>query len=100
MRQNAKIFLISVVASNSDTGDTIVTPTKRPVLAEKKSIRQSEFYQAAATGLQPELTFIVWSREYSQERTLEFNDKDYNIIRAYDRADERTELVCQGLVNK
>lgn len=99
MRQDQAIFLISVTQNENDIGDQTEVQTKRLVFAEKKSISQNQFYQAAATGLRPELTFVIWTREYNQEPKLEFNGKEYTIIRTFDRDDERTELICQGIVN-
>lgn len=93
------IGLISVTTIENDMGDMIDVETKREVFADKKSVRQNEFYQAQATGLRPELMFVVRTIEYGQEPKLEFDSKMYNIIRVYDKDGELTELVCQGLVN-
>lgn len=70
------------------------------VFAEKKSVVRSEFYQAAATGLKPKLTFVVWTREYESEQRLEYAGEKYNIIRTFELNGEETELVCEGIVNK
>ena len=64
------VKLISVTVTENDMGDIIETPTEREVFADKQSIRQSEFYQAAATGLRPELMFAVRSIDYNQEPKL------------------------------
>ena len=93
-----KIELIAITVTENSMGDMIETETKTEVFANKKSIRQSEFYQAAATGLRPEIMFEVWSEEYSNQPKLKYNNKLYTIIRTYDKG-ERTELVCQGVVN-
>lgn len=93
------INLVSVTTTENDMGDIIEVETKREVFADKKSIRQNEFYQAQATGLRPELMFVVRSIEYEQEPKLEYNSKMFNIIRAYDKDGELMELVCQGIVN-
>lgn len=93
------VKLISVTASENDMGDIIETLVEREVFADKQSIRQSEFYQAAATGLRPELMFVVRSVDYNQEPKLKHGDKTYTIIRTYDRDGELIELVCQGVVN-
>ncbi|AFQ46266.1 phage head closure protein [Desulfosporosinus meridiei] len=98
-RPDQAIYLISTTISENDMGDFIEAKTKRLVFAEKKSIRQSEFYQAKATGLRPELSFVVWTREYAGEGKLEFDGKEYNIIRTFEPNSEDTELTCQGLVN-
>ena len=93
------INLTSITQTENTMGDIIETPVKREVFADKQSIRQSEFYQAAATGLRPELMFVVRSIDYEQEPKLEYNNKTYNIIRTYEKDGELIELVCQGLVN-
>jgi SPP1 family predicted phage head-tail adaptor len=87
--------------SENDIGDTIEFPSNpRQVFANRKSISQTEFYQAAATGLKPEIKFEVRTIEYQGERLLEFNNRDYTILRTYDKNGEITELVCSGLVNE
>lgn len=94
------IKLISYTTSENGLGDIIKEPIEREVFADKQSVRQSEFYQAAATGLRPELMFVVRSIDYQGETRLKYNDKEYNIIRTYDKDGELTELVCQGVVNR
>lgn len=92
------IKLISVTYTENEIGDSVETPVEREVLADKQSIRQNEFYQAAATGLKPEIMFEVRTVEYQDEQKLSYNDKKYNIIRTYDKGGELTELICSGLV--
>jgi len=94
------IKLISITTTENELGDTIEVSTERQVFADKQSIRQSEFYQAAATGLRPELMFVVRTIEYNGETKLKYNGKEYSIIRTYDKDGELTELVCQGVVNR
>ncbi len=98
-RKDQAVYLISITTAENDIGDLIETKSKRLAFAKKKSIRQTEFYQAQATGLRPELTFVVWTREYAEEGKLEYNGKEYNIIRTFEPNSEDTELVCQGIVN-
>lgn len=94
------ITLISTMNGENDMGDPIKVLVRREnVFAEKKSIKQSEFYQAAAVGLKPEITFIIRTIEYEQETLLEYNLKPFTIIRTYEKEDEFTELICQGIVN-
>ena len=67
--------------------------TEREVFANRKSVRQSEWYAAALAGLRPEIMFEVRSFEYQDERALRYQGRRYDIIRTYDRG-EMTELVC------
>lgn len=93
------VNLIEVTSTVNELGDPIEKEIKTEVFADKQSIRQSEFYQAAATGLRPELMFVIRSIDYSQQPRLEYNNKTYFIIRTYEKDGELIELVCQGVVN-
>ncbi|MFY9173169.1 MAG: phage head closure protein [Petrimonas mucosa] len=72
-------------------GEPIQSYQWREVFANKKSVRQSEFYQAAATGLRPELVFEVHSFEFDNDEKVRYPAGDegaeYSIIRAYDKGD-------------
>ena len=92
------IDLVSVTPVVDDIGNFVDTESTKTVYANKKNIRQSEFYQAMSTGLRPELMFVVRSGDYNNEPRLTYNSKTYKIIRAYDKNGELTELVCGGLV--
>lgn len=96
---NELIKLISYTYAINDVGDSIPTPTESPVYARKLSIRQSEFYQAQATGLRPEIMFEVWTHEYSNQPSLEYNGVVYDVFRTFDKDKSKTELICKGLVN-
>lgn len=63
----------------------------REVFANKKSIKQSEFYQAATIGLKPEILFEVYSVEFNDDEKVRYNGKEYSILRTYDKG-EITEL--------
>ena len=93
------IYLLGVMTEENELGDPIKTVTRRETFAEENSVRQSEHYQAAANGLKLELTFVVWSAEYQNEPQLEYEGTVYVISRTFKRKDERTELICSGLVN-
>jgi SPP1 family predicted phage head-tail adaptor len=93
------INLVAVTNGENVMGDPIETETSRQVFANKKSIRQTEFYQAASTGLKPEIMFEIRSIEYFDEPKLEYENKTYTIIRTYSKNGEILELICSGLVN-
>lgn len=98
MRWADVLYLVTEETTENDVGDLITTKEKRMIYTNKKSIRQSEFYQAQATGLKPELAFDIRSIEYKDEEFIEYDDKEYRIIRTYDKG-EILELICQGVVN-
>ena len=90
--------LITYVKSVDDIGDTVMVPDEREVFVNKKSIRQSEFYQALSTGLKPEIMLEVRSIDYEGEKDVKYNNKNYNIIRVFSKNEEITELICQAVI--
>ncbi|MFD2442930.1 phage head closure protein [Bacillus sp. CGMCC 1.16607] len=95
MRFNSIIYLINVSLESDELKNQIEkTAEKRQTFAEKKSVRQSEYYQAAVSGLKPEIVFLVWTLEYQGESKLEYEGKVYSIIRTFEK-NGFTELVCE-----
>lgn len=92
-------FEMKILSETNRIGDTISQLEKRKVLASIKSIRQSEFYQAQALGLKPEIVFEIRKIEYLNEESLIYNGKIYRIMRAYEKSNGMVELVCTGDVN-
>lgn len=92
-----QITLIAVTSSGNDIGDTVETETQSTIFANKKSIRQSEYYQALSAGLKAAITFEIHSFEYSGQKKLEHNSIDYNIIRTFEKGDF-LELICEAVV--
>jgi len=99
-RKDKIINLITFTKTKNELRDSVKTPVRRETMAEKKSIGQSEHYQAAATDLRPEIKFVIWTLEYNNESVLEFEGKMYNIIRTFEPNDKETEVICSGMVNK
>lgn len=83
------------LAQDPITGEMKEVETAREVFANKKSVRQTEFYAAAMAGLKPELMFEIRSVEYQGERRVEYQGKRHDIIRTFDKG-EMMELVCSG----
>lgn len=90
--------LISITKTVDDIGDTVETEVKKQVFVNKKSIRQSEYYQALSVGLKPELMLEVRTIDYSDEKVIEYNNKNYNITRVFTKNGEVTELICQKVI--
>ena len=92
-------YLISETETVNAYGDNITTPTERKVYVDEKSIRQSEFYQAQAVGLRPELMFEMRRDEYQDEPKFKYAGKTYDIIRTYEKNRDLIEIICQGVTN-
>ena len=95
------VKLISIEKIKNKYGDLIETPTERPVYVDVKSIGQTEFYQAQAIGLRPEIKFVLADYlDYQGEKKLKFqgynddSENEYEIIRTY-RTNNQLELICR-----
>ncbi|MEG0086611.1 MAG: phage head closure protein [Niameybacter sp.] len=80
-------------------GDMTVTPKYKEVFAEKRSVKQSEFYQAHAQGLKPEIVFVIHPSEYEEQKGVRYKNKQYRVIRTYEKDYENLELVVTGDFN-
>lgn len=88
------INLLTIITTKDANGYKIEEASKNTtIFAEKKSVRQSEHYQAAAVGVNVEIMFVVWSIEYQGNKYLEYDSKVYQVERTYDTG-EFTELIC------
>ncbi len=96
MSWNDKIEL-GKVTENVVYGEPIQSVIWTPVFANKRSVRQSEFYAASNLGLKPELMFEVNSHEYLGHEKIKYNGKVYEILRTYNKG-EVTELTVSGQV--
>ena len=58
-----------------------------------------EFYQAAATGLKPEIKFVLTDYlDYEGEKLVRYEDGVYHVLRTY-RNGQELELTCYSEVN-
>ncbi|PDY48449.1 phage head closure protein [Bacillus pseudomycoides] len=67
----------------------------RQVFCEKKSVPQSEFFQAGQSGIKASCTLIVHLLDYQEEQKVKYREKEYSIYRTYERNDEKVELYCE-----
>ncbi|MGE6516639.1 phage head closure protein [Lysinibacillus sphaericus] len=94
-RWSDEIQLLSIVEGTNDNG----YPVEEEVLSEiifanKKSVRSSEFYQAASTGKAVQVMFEIYTVEFNENaKYVIFEEKQYGIVRTYDKG-EKTEIVC------
>lgn len=89
------IDLIAVTEERNSYGEVeSVDGIPRTVFCNKKSVRQSEFYQALSSGMKPEIMFEVQAIEYNDEPKLLFGETTYYVTRTFSKNGERTELVC------
>lgn len=94
------IKLVSEIYQIDEYGDKVADRSERTIFAELKSIGQAEFYQAQATGLKPELKFVIADYlDYQGENILrhqgfnETEEEEYKVIRTY-RNGNSLEITC------
>lgn len=96
---NELIKLIAVAEATDDYGDQTPTETSVDRLAEIKSIGQSEFYQANASGLKPEIKFVLADYlDYEGQKTIEYGGVRYRVLRTF-QTGKALEITCYTAVN-
>ena len=90
---NDVIYLTTKKAVKNDVGDLIETEEKTMRFAKLKSIGQSEFYQAQAQGLKPELKFVIPDYlDYDNQEEVIHNNFRYKVLRTF-RSGNEIEIV-------
>lgn len=77
-------LLTLVTRTYEPDGYTVASETRREVLCRLASIGQTEFYQAQATDLRPELKFVLADHlDYDDEYLCIYGGEWYRVIRTY-----------------
>lgn len=85
---NEQIQLIDVVKSINDNGfETIKRIYKDKILANKLSVRSSEYWYAKQSGVELSHVFEVHAIEFNGERELSYDGVDYTIERTFEKGD-------------
>ena len=80
-------------------GNSVYPEIPTRVFAVKKSVQQSEFFQAAAVGFKPKIMLEVYSFEYHNEEFCELDGERYSIYRTYSpKGSDRIELYLTAIV--
>jgi len=89
-------FLISAISNGRDEIGQELPPTavRAGIYCTKKSIKQSEFYQASQVGLKPEFVIETSMFDYSGQEEIEVDGVLYKVYRTFERDDEIIELYC------
>lgn len=94
---NEVIFLLSTQSTINEVGDQIETQEKKMRFAKIKSIGQSEFYQAQAQGLKPEIKFVLADYlDYENQEEVVYNGFRYKVLRTFRTETNEIEIVCYG----
>lgn len=82
-------------------GNETITYESTDVFVMPRGVYNAEFYNAAQAGLHPSITFELTNRaDYNGEKIVEFEGKEYNIIRTdWNAQRDRISLICEERVN-
>lgn len=93
---NEVIYLVTNETITNKVGDRVKTAKKTMRFAKLRSIGQSEFYQAQAQGLKPELKFVLADyMDYDNQEEVIYNNFRYKILRTF-RTGNEIEITCYG----
>ena len=94
---NEVIYLLSTQHITNNVGDQVETTIKAMRFARLKSIGQSEFYQAQAQGLKPEIKFVLADYlDYENQEEVIYNGFRYKVLRTFRTEENEIEIVCYG----
>lgn len=89
------IDILTLVHRTDDGDGNLFNETRRDVFCRLESIGRTEFYQAQATELRPELKFVLADYlDYEDEYLCIYAGVWYRIIRTY-RTGQELEIIVQ-----
>jgi SPP1 family predicted phage head-tail adaptor len=91
--------LLTIITVTDDAGDPTEQQTFTRVFCNELSVGQTEFYQAMATGLKPEIKLELNRFEYNNEKKVKYNNIVYDVIRTYAKDVGIIEVTLGGGVN-
>lgn len=102
---NEILTLIQQTKSTDEYGDPIISETFREVLCRETSIGQTEFYQAHANGLKPEIKLVIADYlDYNGEQLLRYTpmgqtkEQLFRVLRTF-RNGQELEITAYREVN-
>lgn len=96
---NEIIYLVDDIATEKvdNYGDPVQEQVKSKLFAKKKSISQTEFYQAQTSDYKPEIKFKISDYEdYEGQKYLIYGDTKYKILKTYQTEENELEITCYG----
>lgn len=86
------LTLITRMYANDEYGIQRAQTQENTVFCNVTDISGSEFFEAAQTGVKPELRFVIYSFEYNGETLVSYRNAYYTVYRVYHRSKDLVEL--------
>lgn len=80
---NDVVYLITKKYLEDEIGQDVSEITEQEVFCEILSISQSEFFEAAQSGLKPQYKIKVWAEEYGGQDEVRIGDDFFTVYRNY-----------------
>lgn len=100
MYDNIAVLKGYELISYDDYGNPISTIEKTEVFVQPRGVYQAEYYNAAQVGLKPSITLFIPNRaDYDGQKFLEFDGRDYEVIRTdWTAQRDGISLICEEKV--
>lgn len=84
----------------NDIGDSVIEIAyDEEIFCKEKSVKASQFYQAQALGLKPEIILEIMVADYNKEKYIKFEDEEFRVLRTYKTSSEKIELTLIRGIN-
>jgi len=96
---NEIIYLANEIKTGKvdEYGDPVYELEMTQLFAKKKSISQTEFYQAQTSDYKPEIKFKIPDYEdYERQKYLIYGDTKFKILKTYQTEENELEITCYG----
>lgn len=91
-------YFVTETSQKDKTGQVITTKQHELCVGKMKSVYEKEFYEAAQAGIRPQFVIETPSSNYSGEKYITYEGKEYSIYRTYFVGTDKVELYCQERV--
>lgn len=86
--------LISTVAIEDAEGYETVRESAEEVFVDVRSVRREEFYRSMQAGVELTIAFDVRCCDYAGQKRLEYDGRQYRVVRTFSQDGEIVELNC------
>ena len=95
MNKSDVAYLVSESYIMNDYGVQEKQTSKRKVFVGVSSINWQEWFEGGRNGLNPQFRFTMFQFDYTGEKIIEYNNKQYTIYRTYNRSVDEIELYTE-----
>ena len=95
MNRSELAYLVVESYTKNEYGAMDKTTTRHPVYVNVTSVTSQEWFEGGRNGLNPQYSFKRFQFDYTGEKIIEYNGKQYTIYRTYNRSVDEIELYTE-----